>query len=376
MPPEVWQKYGNMVDWHNSVGSGAFMLTDFVDNSSVTFVKNPNYWARDPVGPGKGNQLPYANGVTALIIPDVSTRQAAMRTGRIDTIGGLNWEDGPALMKQIPGVQYALKGRSSAMFVTGMRTDKAPLNDVRVRRAMMMATDFNAINQTLFGKDALTLTWPAGNFRAFKDAYIAMDDPDMPASVKQLYTYHPDDAKQLLAQAGYPNGFKTNIIYGQSDATVGDYFSMIKGMWAKVGIDLTLQPKENAVWTSVYRSRSYDQLGYGSCAPMTTLYQCGAFWGESMTNVSYIDDPKVNEARPKMMALSLTDPVKADGIYRELLKYVLDQAWAIPYPSPASYSLWQPWLKNYYAVAAGYMNGPNWVQWAWVDQSLKKSMGH
>ncbi len=376
VPQEVVQKYGSMIDWHNSAGSGPFMLTDFVDNSSVTFVKNPNYWAKDPVGPGKGNQLPYVDGVKALIIPDVSTRQAAMRTGRIDTLGGLNWEDGPALMSQIPGVQNVKRGRSSAMFVTGMRTDKAPFTDVRVRRALLMGIDFKAINQTLFGADALTLTWPVGYFLAFKDAYVGLDDPDCPASVKELYSNNPSKAKQLLADAGYPNGFKTSIVYSQSDTTVNDYFSMIKQMWAKIGVDLILDPKEYAVWTSIYRARSYDQLGYGSCAPITVIYQCGAVWGNTLTNVSYINDPKVDQARNQMMALSLTDTAKADAIARDLIKYILDQAWAIPYPSPASYSIWQAWLKNYYAVSAGYMNGPNWVQWAWVDQSLKKSMGH
>jgi peptide/nickel transport system substrate-binding protein len=377
VPPEVVQKYGNMIDWHNSAGSGPFMITDFVDNSSVSFVKNPNYWAKDPAGPGKGNQLPYADRVTALIIPDVSTRQAAMRTGRIDTMGGLNWEDGPALMKQVPGVQYMKKGRSSAMFVTGMRTDKAPFNDVRVRRALLMAMDFDAINKGLFGSDALILTWPIGYFKAFNDAYLALDDPECPATVKELYTYNPEKAKQLLKEAGFPNGFKTNVVYGQSDTTVNDYYSIIKQMWTKVGVDLVLDPRENAVWTSIYRARSFDQIGYGSCAPITVMYQCGAMWGESLTNISYVKDARIDQARTQMMALSLTDTGKADAIHKDLLKYVLDQAWAIPYPSPATYSIWQPWLKNYYATSSvGYMNGPNWVQWAWVDQTLKKSMGH
>ena len=52
VPPEVVQKYGNMIDWRNSVGTGPFMITDFVDNSSLTFVKNPKYWAKDPIGAG------------------------------------------------------------------------------------------------------------------------------------------------------------------------------------------------------------------------------------------------------------------------------------------------------------------------------------
>jgi len=47
IPHEVVEKYGDMNNWHNVVGSGAFMLTDFVSSSSGTFTKNPNYWGYD-----------------------------------------------------------------------------------------------------------------------------------------------------------------------------------------------------------------------------------------------------------------------------------------------------------------------------------------
>jgi peptide/nickel transport system substrate-binding protein len=77
------------------------------------------------------------------------------------------------------------------------------------------------------------------------------------------------------------------------------------------------------------------------------------------------------------MALSFKDNQAADAIHKELMKYVLDQAWTIPMPSPVSYTMWQPWLKNYYGnTTVGYINEPNWTQWAWVDQNLKNSMGH
>jgi peptide/nickel transport system substrate-binding protein len=376
VPPEVVQKYGNMTDWNNSVGSGPFMLTDFVDSSAVTFVKNPNYWAKDPVGTGKGNQLPYADSVKALIIPDLSTRQSAFRTGRIDSCA-LNWEDGPTMIKAVPGIQYMKGGRNGAQFVTSMRTDKAPFNDIKVRQAMMMATDFDSINKSLLGGDAQTLTWPIGYWVEYKDAYLGLDDPEMPASVKQLYTYNPDQAKQLLAQAGYPDGFETTIVYNTSDSTVGDYYATLKDQWSKVDIDLTLKPTEYVVWTSIYRARSYDQMLQGSYAPVSALYQCTSMSGTTLTNPSYIDDAQVNAASIQMQALSLTDTAKADAIYKDLMKYVLGQAWAIPYPSPASYTVWQAWLKNYYGTfSVGYMAGPNWTKWAWIDQPLKKSMGH
>jgi hypothetical protein len=101
-------------------------------------------------------------------------------------------------------------------------------------------------------------------------------------------------------------------------------------------------------------------------------------WGPSSTNPAYIDDPVVNEARAKMMALSVKDDPAADKIHRELMKYVLAQAWNVPMPGGVTYGLWWPWLKQFYGGRGGwgYMNTDNWVTWAWVDQPLKKSMGH
>ena len=118
-----------------------------------------------------------------------------------------------------------------------------------------------------------------------------------PASVKELYSYNPTKAKQLLSDAGFPNGFKTSVITGQTDTTVIDYYSTVKQMWAKVGVDLTIDVRDNGVWTSIYRARSYDQMVYGTYSPTTNLYQAASMWGNTMTNESYINDPKVDAAR-------------------------------------------------------------------------------
>jgi peptide/nickel transport system substrate-binding protein len=345
--PEVVQKYGSMADWRTSVGSGPFMLTDVVGGSSVTFGKNPNYWGKDPIGPGKGNQLPYVDGVKALIIPDLSTRQAAMRTGRTDVLGSVNWEDGPILIKQISGVEYVEGGRSGAPAHTAMRTDKAPYSDIRVRRALLMGIDFNAMSGAIFGPDARILTWPIGYMKEYADAYLGLDDPECPASIKELYTYNPEKAKQLLKEAGYPNGFKTSVIFDQANNTITDMYSVFKEQWAKINVDLTLAGKEYAVWTNIYRARSFDDMVYGTSSPIANLYQCASFRGPTMNNPSYVgDDPKVEEARTKMLALALTDAAQADKIHKELMKYVLDQAWMIPTPGPVTYTLFQSWLRT------------------------------
>ena len=87
--PEVVEKHGDMEDWRNVVGTGPFILTDYVPGSSIVLERNPNYWMKDPFQPE--NQLPYLDAVNWLLIPDTSTRMAAMRTAKVDWVQKFDW---------------------------------------------------------------------------------------------------------------------------------------------------------------------------------------------------------------------------------------------------------------------------------------------
>ena len=82
--PDAVKKWGDVSDWHQAIGTGSFILKDFVPGSSATLVKNPNYWGYDERYPQ--NKLPYIDTVKYLIIPDDDTALAAMRAGKIDVI--------------------------------------------------------------------------------------------------------------------------------------------------------------------------------------------------------------------------------------------------------------------------------------------------
>jgi peptide/nickel transport system substrate-binding protein len=377
IPREVVEKYGDMTDWHNSVGTGPFMLTDVIPGNTVTLVRNPNYWGKDPVGPGKGNQLPYLDSVKYLIIPDASTQQAALRTGEVDLMAAfttIDWETAAVLMKTAPKLLYKKYNQDTAPNCIHMRTDQVPFNDKLVRRALMMATDFESLERDLFGGDAQILTWPKTEIREYKNAYLGLDDPEMPASVRELYTYSPEKAKQLLEEAGYPNGFKTTITCPAMNA---DYLSVIKDMWAKVNIDLTLDTLEPGAWVGIVMSRNFEQMIQGFVAPIGSLYNCIDFDGERFTNCSYVDDARVKEVYSQMQVSGMMDPPEADRMYKELMKYVLDQAWVIPTPLPPLYHMWWPWVKNYRGEGSvGYDNSYNFTKFVWIDQALKKTMGY
>ena len=114
-PPEMLSGPGSIQDWRTSVGSGPFIVTDVVSSSVTSLSRNPGFWMTDPVGPGKGSRLPYVDGVRILVVPDRSTRLAALRTGKIDYLAGVSADDASALIQQYKVLQYR-SGASSYSF--------------------------------------------------------------------------------------------------------------------------------------------------------------------------------------------------------------------------------------------------------------------
>lgn len=373
-PPELLKKYENLKDWRNSVGTGPFILTDFLPAGSATLVRNPGFWDKDPVGPGKGNQLPYLDGVRFLIITDESTRYAALRAGKID-LCGVSVTEAPVMMKTNPELKYNKWLPSSAAEQLFMRTDKKelPVGDVRVRQALYLALDNEKIKRDLHGGEAELLCWPITYVAEYAGAYLPLEE--LPEDVRELYGYNPEKAKRLLAEAGYPDGFKTRIVCYNTPAYI-DRLSLVKDMWAEVGVELIIEPKEYAVWISMLTRRAYDEMFFGYNSGIGTYFKMINMWGTSMYNGSYIDDPVVNEYRGKMekAIMDRFNEARMDELNRELTPHLLRQAYVITLPYPYAYLFWQPWVKNYHGeLAVGYYNYYDFLRWVWLDLDLRKA---
>jgi len=373
--PEVLQKYGNELSrWQNVVGTGPYTITDFVPGSVAVNDRNPNYWLKDPVGPGKGNQLPYIDRVKYLIIPDASTREAALRTAKLDQMAGFIPETAESMKKQSPNLKIGPGGWGGEPQLF-MRSDKAPFNDIKVRRALLMATDFAAINKGLYSGQGQTLAWPYWKSKEYAPLYLGLDDPAMPASVKELYTYNPDKARQLLKEAGYPNGFKTEMMLQSVTSTV-DYFTMIKAMWAKVGVDVTLSLKEAVVINNILDREAYDQLIVAYAPPNGSWPQASTLTGRTRNNPALINDQKVTDAVAHWNRTAILDAPAAMAETKELMKYVLDQAWAVPSTRYPQFTFWWPWVKGYSGETTIGWVAVYWPRYVWIDQQLKKTMGY
>ena len=375
--PDVVTKYGDTRDWRNLVGTGPFMLTEYVPGSAATLKRNQNYWDKNPVGPGKGDQLPYADAIRLLIIPDVSTRLAALRTAKLDWASPVSTEDAVTVKLTSKELKYEYYWGSYGTTIIGMRLDKPelPFKDLKVRQGLMLATNFDSIVKDLFMGDADVQAWPTLPDKVNRPAYMPLSE--MPANVQALYKYGPEKAKQLLKEAGYPNGFKTKIVVTNTPALI-DRLSVIKDMWAKIGVDLEIQPKEPAVYNSLSTTRSYEELIYkGAPGGTMNIGTMSAMQGETHWNMSYVRDPKVGQVHGEIQKNIVINMPKVFQLYHDLLPYALEQAWVIPTPFPHQYTFWWPWVKNYqgeiYVMGfAGY----TFAKFVWIDQDLKKQMGH
>ncbi|MFC2038754.1 ABC transporter substrate-binding protein [Chloroflexota bacterium] len=373
-PLDVIHKYGSLGDWHNAVGTGPYMLVDYVPGSSMSYKKNPIYWEKDPAGPGKGNQLPYADALKELIIPDMSTTYAALRTGKLDFGTGVTLTDAESLWSKTPDLEYVKF--STGFYGLGMAQEKEenPYHDVRVRHALMMATDFDAIVEDYWGGEAEKINWPANPSLVFYEPF-----DELSPEIQELYVYNPEKAKELLSEAGYPDGFKVNLIV-QNIANRVDEMSIIKDMWAKVDVEVVLNPKEAGDYSRyVGAGVPYDEMLYrvfsGSYYPQH-LYQ-GFTRGPGILNISHLNNPP--GTNPYLEDLFWEEDeylfVDMDRVHEAVKKvnrYMMEGAYQIPFPIPNRFNFWWPWLKNNYGQGTEF----GFVRYSWLDRDLKKSMGY
>ncbi|MBI4283824.1 MAG: hypothetical protein HY663_05075 [Chloroflexi bacterium] len=358
--------------WRGVVGTGPFYLTDYVSGSSLTYERNPNYWGKDALHPE--NQLPYVGNVRISIIPDTSTRIAALRTGKLDILQSIVLDDAESLWKTDPRLPW------DKLLTTGrklsMRHDVAPFNNVNVRRAMMMAINPDEIIKEYYKGEAIKFYSPVYPILEQREIWIPLEE--MPRSVQELYEYHPDKAKQILTQEGYPKGFTTSIILSSVDEESIDLTSMVASYWAKVGVTLNLDIKEPAVFAAMQRGRTYKDGTFGAPAAGTDLTKFLTYRVGGGFNYAMVNDPFIEKLAPKAVALYFDVPGLA-RLYKEekVMEYIHGNALLISLPAPYLYTFWHPWVGGYWGEqntnfftrvgAAG--------KYAWIDQDLKKAMG-
>jgi peptide/nickel transport system substrate-binding protein len=356
-------------NWRNLTGTGPFHLARYIQGNSQTYAKNPDYWDREQIGDTE-HPIPFIDSVTYRIIKDEATYLTALRTGKLDILESIRWIAVEHLKETTPELQWTRSLGMAGTFVV-MRLDREPFGDVRVRRALNLAINQPEIAELFYGGHAELMAYP--QHPDFGDYYQPLEE--MPVSVQELFTYNPDKARRLLAEAGFPDGFEFNVQVCSCSPQHMDMIPLLAGYLAKVGVKINIQPLEYASFLSMMTTRNHE-AGYfmnsGHTNPTTTLrksFMTGQTW-----NPSQFSDPDVDRRIQEMLASR--DEEERIRISRGIVIDMLDHAPYIWLPTGYGYTAWWPWVKNYTGEtrAGAVRPGPIYAR-IWIDQALKRAMG-
>ncbi len=374
LPPEVIEQHGDVTDWRNLVGTGPFELTDWTKGSSLTFTKNPNYWGYDEKYPE--NRLPYIDELRVMIMPEEGTRLAALRTGKVDYLGRMYYTP----IKKISMLESLLRTNPEIQVFPfyiepyGIAQDaqNPPFNDIRVRHAMQMAVDVEAISHTYlkgWGK-----TTPVGYM---SDAMVGYVTPfaDWPEDIKQYYRYDPEGAEALLDEAGYPRGadgirFKTGLdfrnIYDQG------YYELVVAYFGEIGVEVELKPMDSASWGGRLREHKYEGMTSEAIGFATSILgHLGQNISTSPWNPAGVREPAYDAMYEA--AKAATTHEEQQRLVREANMYLVENHWHLFLGGAPRFSVLQPWVigGNGENIDTGVV-----IARLWIDSELKAAMGY
>lgn len=226
--PDAFKKYGKDMA-RNPVGTGPFRFVEWVKDDHFTVERFDGYWGSPA----------YLDKVTVRPLPEAETRAVALESGDVQLAIRMNPEQVERLGRN-PRLKV-VRSETLRHFYPGMNVLKKPFSDLRVRQALNYAIDKESIvKNTLLGLGRV------------QGGLLPKGSPDyveLPG-----FGFDPVKARQLLAEAGYPNGFKA-VFTGTKGVYLKDFEMQqsLQQMWRAVGVDVTLNTLENAAYLAVAR---------------------------------------------------------------------------------------------------------------------------
>ncbi len=353
MTPKHWHEKVIPVKYQELVGTGPFTFRSFVVGASLEYQKNKDYFKKG---------LPYLDRVQLVNIPDPQAALAALRSGRLHSWGGLalTGNDAEVLKKQAPEI-VQFHGLSYGYLDFNWVITRKPWSDIRVRQAVSMAVDREAFNQVIYrGLGQVGgYTWPGGPYALPKEELQKYPgyEPDIKARIAK--------AKQLLTEAGYPDGFTTTMVY-RSDPLYTDMAVFVQECLKQIGIKVTLTPADSAVVIAKRTQGDFDLLQFGITQP---LGDPDSIWEPQITGMSRnytgYSNPKIDalyEQQKKELDIS-----KRIELVQEMERITLTEVPRVLYPWTGVLRLTRPEVKG--IVPGGGSADPAWNwQLAWLTK--------
>src|SRR6266571_4585976 len=269
VPKKYVEKVGDEGFKKAPIGAGPYKFVSFTPGVELVFEAFDQHWRKTP----------SVKRLVFKVIPDETTRLAALKGGEIDLVYSIRGELAEELQRT-PGLTLkpVFPPGTQFLYFPEQWDPKSPWHDERVRRAASLAIDRKGINQ------ALTLGYSRLTGNPFVpdtfDYYWQPPDP----------VYEPAKARQLLAEAGHPNGFDGGEYY--CDASYSNVAEAVVNNLAEVGIRVHMRPLERAAFFKGYAEKKFKNLiqgGSGAFGNAATRLEILAVKGGTYAYGSYPD---------------------------------------------------------------------------------------
>lgn len=287
------------------IGTGPFKFVEFLPSQRLVLEKNKDYYVEG---------VPYLDQVEFRIMPDPEAALLAFKSGEIDMYPRI----GDEKVEEVQGNANIVEGMQNMVQLMTMNMAREPFNNLKVRQAINYAVNVDEIIEAVaFGRG----TKLGSNMSPVMQQYFQ-------DGLQDTYNQDLDKAKQLLAEAGYKDGFSTTISVPSNYKFHVDTAQVIAQQLKKVGIDIKIETVEWAVWLErIYKGRDYDMtiIGLtGKLDPHEVLVRYASDYKSNFYNYQ-------NEAYDKLIksAQVETDQTKRIELYKEAQKILSQDAVAV-----------------------------------------------
>ncbi|MBN1892732.1 MAG: ABC transporter substrate-binding protein [Clostridiales bacterium] len=313
------------------IGTGPFIFDSYRVCESVVLIRNDNYWQ---------DGLPYLDKVTFKITADMNTAFLQLRSGSIDIFPYLD----PEKADQIRSDFQILSGESNMVHVFALNNRVEPFDDPKVREAMNYAVDRSELIRLLMNEEGTPI---------YSGMSPAMG-PYYNESLENIYEYDPGKALELLAEAGYPNGFSATVTVPSNYQHHVKAATIIADQLRKAGIDLSIRSVDWATWLSqVYSNRDFQSTVIALTSEFSPRDVLSRYVTDAGNNFINYSNPRFdavfNEVRTE------SDENKRIELYRKLQEYLAEDSASVYFQDP----------RNIVAVRnelSGYVVYPIYVQ--------------
>jgi len=226
---ESWMEAHPDWDYMEHNGSGPFMFDRFVYGVKVVLKRNPHYYRFDQ----EGNRLPYLDAIEFVGYTDPALRYAAIRAGDLDISTHIEWE---RLDEFLADPNFEVDTPTEAFMDLTFNVGVPPFDNKLVRQAIAYAINREQICQFAFYGHAVPIYGGILGYQPWSWAY----NPN----TRNRFEYNPEKAKELLAQAGYPNGFSAEMLVSADDPMHIDTATVIAENLKAIGCDIKLRLEE------------------------------------------------------------------------------------------------------------------------------------